>query len=115
MMADGLRPADGYIVEAKHVRDPECKTNPRTLDRVDHTLATEPRYDEKGRAKFNPILESMYPKDEAELRRYQAAMDYPPNQEIRGMEIATNDPHATAYWQSMMAMSGVKGDSRYVP
>ncbi|WP_431980168.1 restriction endonuclease fold toxin-2 domain-containing protein [Streptomyces qinglanensis] len=114
LMADGLRPADGYAVEAKHVRNPECRTNPRTLGSVDETLATEPRFDSKGRMRFNPRIDSMYPGDEKELRRYQAAMDDPRNKEIRGLEIVTNDRKAAAYWQTMMAMSGVKGDSRYV-
>ncbi|MGI5353053.1 restriction endonuclease fold toxin-2 domain-containing protein [Streptomyces sp. CA-250714] len=115
LMVDGLRPADGYAVEAKHVRNPNCRTNPRTLDSVDETLATEPRFDDKGRMRFNPRIDSMYPGDEKELRRYHAAMEDPRNKEIRGLEVVTNDRKAAAYWQSMMAMSGVKGDSRYVP
>ncbi|MFI9311152.1 restriction endonuclease fold toxin-2 domain-containing protein [Streptomyces triculaminicus] len=35
--------------------------------------------------------------------------------ELRGLEIVTNDKSATAYWQSMMLMSGVNGTARYVP
>ncbi|MFG7945198.1 restriction endonuclease fold toxin-2 domain-containing protein [Streptomyces cacaoi] len=115
-MMDGLRPADGYAIEAKHVRNSECTTNPHTLNSVDYVMATEPRYDDKGKLKFNPRLEAMYhPGDEKELQRYQAATDYPPNREIRGLEVVTNGPKPEAYWQSMMAMSGVKGETRDVP
>lgn len=35
--------------------------------------------------------------------------------ELRGLEIVTNDKDATAYWKSMMLMSGVKGTACYVP
>lgn len=115
LMADGLRPADGYAVEAKHVREPGCTTSSRSLDKVDHTLATEPRYDGHGRMRFSPRIDSMYPGDERELNRYQAAMNNPDNEELRGLEIVTNDKKSAAYWQSMMVMTGTKGESRYVP
>ncbi len=57
----------------------------------------------------------MYPKDENELVRYHEAMNDPRNTQLRGLEIITNDRESSAYWQSMMAMSGVKGTTRYVP
>ncbi|MFC9669941.1 restriction endonuclease fold toxin-2 domain-containing protein [Streptomyces sp. NPDC056949] len=47
--------------------------------------------------------------------RYRAALADPRNDEIRGFEIITNDKPAALYWQSMMAMSGVNGNARYVP
>lgn len=116
LAVDGMRPSDGYLVEAKHVRNPNCE-NPKTfrsLDAVKETLATEPKYDKSGKIKFSPRVDGMYGGDERELRRYQAAMDYPPNKQVQGLEIVTNDKGSAAYWQSMLAMTGVKGDARYV-
>ncbi|MCD9141082.1 restriction endonuclease fold toxin-2 domain-containing protein [Streptomyces albireticuli] len=116
LMADGLRPADGYAVEAKHVRKPNCE-NPTTfrhLDAVEKTLGTPPKLDAKGNAKFDPRRDAMYVGDEKELSRYKAAMEHSPK-ELRGLEIVTNDRDSTAYWQSMMLMTGVSGHTRYVP
>lgn len=115
-MADGLRPADGYAVEAKYVHKPDCEkpTTFRNLDKVDKTLGTPPKLDARGKPKFDPFRDAMYVGDEKELVRYKAAMENPDNQ-LRGMEIVTNDKAATAYWQSMMLMTGVKGTARYVP
>ncbi|MFF4406612.1 restriction endonuclease fold toxin-2 domain-containing protein [Streptomyces sp. NPDC001404] len=116
LMADGLRPADGYAVEAKYVHKPDCEkpTTFRNLDKVDKTLGTPPKLDARGKPKFDPFRDAMYVGDEKELVRYKAAMENPDNQ-LRGMEIVTNDKAATAYWQSMMLMTGVKGTARYVP
>ncbi|MFI8497997.1 restriction endonuclease fold toxin-2 domain-containing protein [Streptomyces sp. NPDC085524] len=50
-----------------------------------------------------------------ELVRYKQAMENPANSEIRGLEIVTNGKDNAAYWQSMMAMSGTPGSTRYVP
>ncbi|MBF6051468.1 hypothetical protein AF335_06205 [Streptomyces eurocidicus] len=116
LMADGLRPADGYAVEAKHVRKPNCE-NPTTfrhLDAVDKTLGTPPKLDANGNAKFDPRRDGMYVSDEKELSRYKAAMDYS-HKELRGLEVVTNDRDSTAYWRSMMLMTGVSGHTRYVP
>ncbi len=117
VMADGLRPADGYVVEAKYVREPDCEkpTTYRSLDAVDETLATPPQVEANGKVKFHPRRDGMYVGDEKELLRYKAALNYPPNHELRGLEIVTNDKKSTAYWQSMMLMTGVDGRARYVP
>lgn len=115
LMADGLRPEDGYAVEAKHVREPDCKKTFRSLDEVDKTLATPPKVDNKGKLRFDPRVDGMYGSDERELARYRAAMSDPRNSEIRGLEIVTNDKDSASYWQSMMAMNGVNGTSRYIP
>ncbi|MFE3186601.1 restriction endonuclease fold toxin-2 domain-containing protein [Streptomyces violascens] len=115
LMADGLRPLDGFVVEAKHVREPDCKKTFRRLDEVDKTLAAPPKLDQRGNPKFNPLIDGMYAGDERELKRYKAAMSDPRNAQIRGMEIVTNDRSAAGYWQSMMAMNGVTGTARYVP
>ncbi|MEU2789970.1 restriction endonuclease fold toxin-2 domain-containing protein [Streptomyces sp. NPDC007100] len=39
----------------------------------------------------------------------------PRNTQLRGLEIITNDRESPTYRQSMMAMSGVKVTTRYVP
>lgn len=115
LMVDGIRPADGYLVEAKHVRDPDCETSFRSLDRVDKTLATPVKVNKQGNIVWDPVVDSMYAGDERELVRYKQAMANPANSEIRGLEIATNGPDNAAYWQSMMAMTGTPGSTRYVP
>ncbi|MEU4348992.1 restriction endonuclease fold toxin-2 domain-containing protein [Streptomyces sp. NPDC023838] len=115
LMADGLRPLDGYAVEAKHVREPDCRKTFRSLDEVDKTLATPPKADQQGKLKFDPRVDGMYGSDERELFRYKAALADPRNAQIRGLEIVTNDRSAVGYWQSMMAMNGVNGSARYVP
>ncbi|MER7660089.1 restriction endonuclease fold toxin-2 domain-containing protein [Streptomyces sp. NPDC096193] len=115
LMVDGMRPIDGYAIEAKHVREPDCKKTFRDLDQVDKTLGTPPKIDENGKVKFDPHRDGMYVKDGNELARYRAALSDPRNDEIRGFEIITNDKRSAPYWQSMMAMSGVTGTARYVP
>ncbi|MEU0394520.1 restriction endonuclease fold toxin-2 domain-containing protein [Streptomyces sp. NPDC006208] len=115
LMVDGMRPMDGYAIEAKHVREPDCKKTFRDLDRVDKTLGTPPKIDKNGKVKFDPHRDSMYVTDGNEMARYRAALADPRNDEIRGVEIITNDKRSAPYWQSMMAMSGVTGTARYVP
>lgn len=115
LMVDGMRPADGYAVEAKHVREPGCGKTYRSPERLEQTLATAPKMDANGNVKFDPHRDGMYVRDANELARYRAALSDPRNDEIRGFEIITNDEPAAPYWQSMMAMSGVTGTARYVP
>lgn len=115
LMVDGMRPADGYAIDAKHVRNPNCRSTYRSLAKVDQTLGTPPKLDAKGNVKFNPYLDGMYFKDGQELERYRAALSDPRNRDLRGLEIITNDQDGASYWQSMMAMSGVTGTARYVP
>ncbi|RFC77413.1 hypothetical protein DXZ75_05630 [Streptomyces sp. AcE210] len=57
----------------------------------------------------------MYRGEASELARYRADLADPRNDEIRGFEIITHDKPAAPDWQSMMAMSGVNGNARYVP
>ncbi|WP_258528069.1 restriction endonuclease fold toxin-2 domain-containing protein [Streptomyces sp. NBRC 110611] len=115
LMVDGLRPADGYAVEAKYVRDPGCNNTYRRLSEVDKTLGTPVKLNPNGKPKFDPRRDAMYPSDAAELFRYRAAMSDPRNSQIKGLEIITNDKEGSAYWQSMMAMTGVQGTTRYEP
>lgn len=116
LMADGMRPADGYLVEAKHVQDPNCvKRSYRSIERVNETLAKPVKVDAKGNPKWDPVIDSMYGDDSRELTRYKKAMENPANSEIRGFEVVTNGKTNAAYWESMMAMNGVTGSARYVP
>ena len=115
LMVDGMRPLDGYAIEAKHVRDPGCGKTYRSIDRVNRTLGTPPKLDARGEPKFDPHRDGMYVKDDNELARYKAVLSDPRNRDIRGFEIITNDPDGAPYWQSMMAMGGVTGTARYVP
>lgn len=109
--ADGMRPADGYMVDAKYVQgtDDECKKNSfRTPD----TFALEDKYDENGKKKWSK-KDVLVGKDEKELNDYRLAMNE--HEQIRGLEIMTNDKDAAAYWQTLMAVQQVSGTSRYVP
>ncbi|MEU8433642.1 restriction endonuclease fold toxin-2 domain-containing protein [Streptomyces sp. NPDC029216] len=116
LMVDGIRPVDGYLVEAKHVRDPDCKKKSfRSLDRLEEILTKPIKVDSQGKIAWDPVIDSMYAGDEKELVRYKQAMENPANSEIRGLEIVTNSKDNAAYWQSMMAMSGTPGSTRYVP
>ncbi|MFI0262387.1 hypothetical protein ACH4OW_25475 [Streptomyces sp. NPDC017056] len=77
---------------AKYIRDPGCKKTFRSLDAVDATLGTPVKADDRGNVKFDPR-----------------------NTQLCGLEIITNDRESPTYRQSMMAMSGVKVTTRYVP
>ncbi|MFG2871495.1 restriction endonuclease fold toxin-2 domain-containing protein [Streptomyces sp. NPDC048338] len=116
LMVDGIRPVDGHLVEAKHVRDPDCKKKSfRSLDRVEETLTKPVKVNDKGKIAWDPVVDAMYAGDEKELVRYKQAMANPANGEIKGLEIVTNGKDNAAYWQSMMAMTGTPGSTRYVP
>ncbi|MFJ2825955.1 restriction endonuclease fold toxin-2 domain-containing protein [Streptomyces toxytricini] len=116
LMVDGIRPSDGYLVEAKHVRDPDCtKKSFRSLERLEETLTKPVKVNSKGELAYDPVIDSMYAGDESELLRYKQAMENPANKEVRGLEIVTNGKDNAAYWQSMMAITGTTGSTRYVP
>jgi hypothetical protein len=115
MMADGVRPADGYVVDAKYTRQEKCEKSFRTLDQVDKTLEKEWKVDDNGKRKWNPRIDKMYAGDAKEMDRYHAALNYPPNSQLNGLEVIANDKSSVPYWQTMMALHGVHGDARYVP
>ncbi|GAA2317511.1 hypothetical protein OKJ48_25580 [Streptomyces kunmingensis] len=104
--ADGMRPADGYMVDAKYVKNQQgCFRKPSTFDLAD-------KYKANGDKAWSP-KDVLVGKDEKELGEYKLAMDS--HQQIRGLEIVTNDQDSVAYWQTLMANKGVYGTSRYVP
>ncbi|MDQ0910359.1 hypothetical protein QFZ22_006344 [Streptomyces canus] len=95
--ADGYRPADGAIIDAKNVRQQGC--SPRTLQGL-----------QEGSFNTNLVLG----KDSSEMDRYQSAIDNPANH-AQYLEIDTNDPSTTGYWQYLCAANHVKSNVRYVP
>ncbi|MFG2825316.1 restriction endonuclease fold toxin-2 domain-containing protein [Kitasatospora sp. NPDC048365] len=95
--ADGFRPSDGAIIDAKNVRKQGC--SPRTLEGL-----------QESRFNTNLLLSG----DESELSRYQAAIDNPANH-AQYLEIDTNDPQTVGYWQYLLAAHHVKSNVRVVP
>jgi hypothetical protein len=95
--ADGFRPTDGAVVDAKNVRQQGC--SPRTLDRL-----------QQG----DMFTNMMRPQDGAELAKYQSVVDNPGNH-AQFLEIDTNDNETVGYWQFLAAENHVKSDVRYVP
>lgn len=95
--ADGFRPADGAIVDAKNVRNQGC--SPRTLQGLQENA-------------FNTNL--LLGKDSSEMSRYQTAIDNPANH-AQYLEVDTNDQSTVGYWQYLCATNHVKSNVRYVP
>ena len=97
--ADGFRPADGAVIDAKHVREQGCSS--RTLDRL-----TQGDW-------YTGMVQST--QDVDEFRRYQAAIDDPAGH-ARFLEVDTNDSSTVGYWQYILAQAHVsRSDVRYVP
>ncbi|MFD8777289.1 restriction endonuclease fold toxin-2 domain-containing protein [Streptomyces sp. NPDC059916] len=107
--ADGMRPADGYMIDAKYVKDKDsknCWRKPETLDNLEDT------YNAQGKKQWN--REKIFKeKDDDELVDYRDAMKE--HKEIHGLEIVTNDQDSASYWQTLLADNQVKGTARYVP
>jgi hypothetical protein len=95
--ADGFRPADGAIIDAKNVRKQGC--SPRTLDKL-----------QEG----NFMSKNLATGDQNELSRYQEAIDNPGNH-AQYLEIDTSDPTTVGYWQYLAAAGHVKNNVRYIP
>jgi len=96
--ADGFRPADGAIIDAKYVKN-------------SRTTCFTPN-NENGRADF--IYQQLLRQQQGEIVRYGAVIQDPANQ-AHFVEIDTNDPVAALYFQVQMDMLHVKGKARYVP
>jgi hypothetical protein len=95
--ADGYRPTDGAIIDAKNVRNLGC--SPRTL---------------QGLQENNFATAMLTAKDSSELGRYQQAIENPSNH-AQFLELDTNDPQTVGYWQYLLAEQHVKSNVRYVP
>ncbi|MDH6120271.1 hypothetical protein ABH930_005827 [Kitasatospora sp. GAS204A] len=96
--ADGYRPADGALIDAKNVRKMGC--SPRTL---------------QGLQEDNFMSNIFLGKDSDEFSRYQAAIDNPANH-AQYLEVDTPDPATVGYWQYILAAQHVtKSNVRVVP
>ncbi|ANP56219.1 hypothetical protein J2Z21_009826 [Streptomyces griseochromogenes] len=105
--ADGMRPADGYMIDSKYVNnEKDCWRKPETLNQLEDTFRKDGTKKWNKEAFFKGL-------DEGELKEYGSAIKK--HKEIRGLEIMTNDKDAAAYWQTLMAEQGVKGTAQYVP
>ncbi|MEV7189951.1 restriction endonuclease fold toxin-2 domain-containing protein [Kitasatospora sp. NPDC093102] len=83
--ADGFRPADGALIDAKNVRKTGC--SPRSL---------------KGLQEGDFRTGFMLGKDEDEPARYKGAIDNPANH-AQYLEVDTPDPATVGYWQYLLA------------
>ncbi|MFF0572321.1 restriction endonuclease fold toxin-2 domain-containing protein [Streptomyces sp. NPDC004041] len=108
--ADGMRPADGMMVDAKYVKDADddCR---KTTWRRQSTFEIADEYKEDGTKKWSK-KDVLIGRDEGELEKYRQAMNE--HDQIRGLEIVTNDKEAVPYWQTLMALQQVPGTARYV-
>lgn len=107
--ADGMRPADGMMVDAKYVKgiDDDCK---KSTFRKMSTFDIQDEYKPNGDLKWNK-KNVLIGGDKKELIKYGQAIHE--HGELRGLEIITNDKEAVPYWQALMAMEQVKGSARY--
>jgi len=96
--ADGFRPLDGAIIEAKYVRESSCSVY---------------NLDNKGKV-FDIAYENAFASTGDEFNRYGQAIAYP-SSEARFLEVETNDPRALPYFQFLMAENHTPGLVRYVP
>jgi hypothetical protein len=95
--ADGYRPTDGALIDAKNVRDPAC--TPRTLQGLqENSLRTQ----------FTIVG------DTNEVSDYADAIENPANH-AKYLEIDVSDPVSVGYWQYLAAARGVPADVRYIP
>ncbi len=102
MAADGVRPADGMLVDAKYVNNPGSSRCWRNMNSFNNPKDRPQAF--------------MMGGDEKEMEKYKSTMEWPANKGmVRGLEIDTNDPDAVPYWDAMMAAHGVRGYAREVP
>lgn len=96
--ADGFRPLDGAIIDAKYVKQSSCSV---------YNL-------NNGNKVFEIAYQNAFAQTDYEFKRYGQAIAYPTN-EARFLEVETNDPRALPYFQFLMAEHHVPGLVRYVP
>ena len=96
--ADGFRPTDGAIVEAKFVRKPDlsCFRENNSNQRFDQSYA------------------GVMAQTRSEIARYAGVLA-DPNNHAKFLEVVTNDPLAAPYFQALMLEYGVPGRVRIVP
>ncbi|MEU5544292.1 restriction endonuclease fold toxin-2 domain-containing protein [Streptomyces sioyaensis] len=99
MNADGVRPQDGAVIDAKYVAQrPSCRS-PLRLNNVDNV----PDF----------VYKNVADAQEDELGRYTSAIHDPRNK-VNHLEVVTNDEKAGAYFDAMMAAKNTPGETRIV-
>ncbi|WP_406292206.1 restriction endonuclease fold toxin-2 domain-containing protein [Embleya sp. NBC_00896] len=102
IQADGLRPEDGAIVEAKHVRNPE------------NTCRTETVLRDAEQRDLRPWEEKIFRDDKDEMARYADAVTESKGH-LTTVELHTNNPASVAYWQILMARNHTPGQVLLTP
>jgi hypothetical protein len=96
--ADGFRPLDGAIIDAKYIKDASCSVY---------------NLDNRGKI-FDVAYENAFAQGQDEFGRYHDAITFQPN-EARFLEVETNDPRGVSYFAFLMAENHVPGMVRVVP
>ncbi len=88
--ADGIRDEDCYLLDAKHVGDPD----------------NSPYVPGSQAPSF--IRQQVYQQEDDLFRRYAAALR-DPTTPLTGLEIITNEPRSVVYWQGFLNQQSVPG------
>ncbi len=89
--ADGIRPSDSKLLDAKYVKNPD-----------NSPYVPDSNMDEDIRGIINT-------KTDNEFRRYGAVIN-DPNTPVTGLEVITNEPRAVPYFQGLMNKYNIPGD-----
>ncbi|GAB7189004.1 hypothetical protein ATKI12_8835 [Kitasatospora sp. Ki12] len=100
MDADGVRPEDGAAIDAKYIGQQKSCKSPFRLDNADGV--------------FEFAYEHTMQGESTKLEKYASALKDPRNK-VNHLELITNDPQASAYFQSLMTAQGVTGRVRIEP
>ena len=98
--ADGFRPMDGAIIDAKYMDQPSC--SPYNLDNRGNPGV------------YQPMWENAFASTSNEFDKYQHVITDPSNH-AQFLEVDVNDPREIPYVQFILAEEHVKGIVRYVP
>jgi hypothetical protein len=101
IQADGLRPADGAIIDAKYVSRIGC--SPRDLNNLDNQVRNGKEF-----------LLNVSKGDFNELNEYNLAIQNSGGA-AKKVEIITNDPASAIYWEYMLGLTKTPGEARYIP
>ncbi|WP_316521215.1 restriction endonuclease fold toxin-2 domain-containing protein [Kitasatospora brasiliensis] len=100
MDADGVRPEDGAAIDAKYIGTQQSCRSPFRLDNADNV--------------FEFAYENTMEGESKKLEKYASALKDPRNK-VTHLELITNDPKASTYFQSLMTAQGVTGRVRIEP
>lgn len=101
LRADGFRPLDGALIDAKYTDEPSC--SPYNLDNRGNSEAV-----------FQPVYENILNDGSDEFNRYAAVITDPTNH-AHFLEVVVNDPKELPYFQFLMTEQHVPGLVRLVP